>query len=125
LPRNYLFTGPANLIAVPQSFQQAGKPHRCAAVFSAGRQIPSPCRNHFSGPANLIAAPQSFQQASKTITVPQSFQRASVAALQIFQWAGEPHCRATSINLLYQNIFLKAALSLNCASINLLYQNLF
>ena len=97
-PRRNHFSGPANPIAAPPSFQRAGESHRRspqsfqrageshrraaiisvvrqiplrAAFFSAGRQIPSPRRNHFSRPANPIAAPQSFQQ------------------------AGESHCRAT------------------------------
>ena len=52
-------SGPANPIAAPQSFPQAGKSHRRAAIFSAGRQILSPRRNHFSRPANPITAPQS------------------------------------------------------------------
>ena len=91
LPRHHLFSGPANPIAVrrnhfsvpanpiaaPQSFQWSGKSHcvlhsfqradkfhRRAAIISAGRQIPSPRRNHFSRPANPIVAPPSFLQSS-------------------------------------------------------------
>ena len=82
-PHHNCFSGPANIIAVPQSFQWAGESHRRAAIISAGRQISSPRRNHFSGPAYPIAAPQSFQRAVNPI-----------AALQSFLRAGESHCRA-------------------------------
>ena len=47
-PRHNLFSGPANLIAAPQSFQRAGQSHRCAAIITVGRRIPSPCRNYFT-----------------------------------------------------------------------------
>ncbi len=59
------FSGPANPIAAPQSFQRAGESHHFAAIFSVGRRIPSLRRNLLCGPANLIAMPQSFQWAGK------------------------------------------------------------
>jgi len=37
LPRHNLFSGPANLIAVPQSLQWGGESHCHAAIISAGR----------------------------------------------------------------------------------------
>jgi len=64
-PRHHLVSGPANPIAVPQYFHQAGESHRRAPIISSGRQIPSPRRNHFIGPANPIAKPQSFQSAGE------------------------------------------------------------
>ena len=59
-------------ITAPQSFQRASQSHRCAAIISAGQQIPSPRRYHFSGPVNHIAVPQSFQRAGE------SYRRAAI-----------------------------------------------
>jgi len=59
-------SGPVNHIAAPQSFQRAGESHRRAAIFSAGRRITSPRRKHFSRTANPIAAPHSFQRSGES-----------------------------------------------------------
>ena len=111
LCRNH-FSGPANPIDAPQSFQRAGESHRCAAIISAGQQNPSPVCNHFSGTANLIA--QSFQGAGKShrrtaiislgwrIPSPSRnlFSRPahSIVAPQSFQRSGKSHHRATIIS---------------------------
>ena len=102
-------------IAHPQSFQRAGESHCRTAIFSTGRQIPSPGHHLFRRQANLIAMPQSFQQAGK----PNRFRGPahSIAKPPNLISAG-----ASSSCLLYHN---SIALSLNCASINLLYLNLF
>jgi hypothetical protein len=109
IARRILFSGPANLITAPQSFQRAGVPHRCAAILSAGRQIPSRRRNLFSGPAYPITALQSFQRAGEShrraaiisagwqIPSPRHIlfhePANSIAAPPSFQWAGKSHRR--------------------------------
>jgi len=138
LPRRNLFSGPANPIPAPQSFQWAGVPHRRAAIFSAGRRISSPRRNHFSGLANPIAVPHSFPRAGKShhrATIFSAGRRAT-----IFQRAGESHCHAAIFSAGWQiqsfqraSAFLRQAakshldrrIIANCASINLLYLNSF
>ena len=107
IARRILFSGPANLITAPQSFQRAGVPHRCAAIISAGRQIPSRRRNLFSGPAKPITALQSFQRAGEShrraAIISAGWQIPSprhhlfsgpanpIAVPQSFQWSGESH----------------------------------
>ena len=102
-------------IAHPQSFQRAGESHRRTAIFSTGRQIPSPGHHLFRRQANLIAMPQSFQRAGK----PNRFRG---PAHSIAKPPNLISSGASSSCLLYHN---SIALSLNCASINLLYLNLF
>ena len=89
-------------------FSAGGESHRCAAIFSAIRRIPSPHRNPFSGPVNLIAAPQSFQRAGKShcrtaifsagrrIPLPRNLFSglANPITAQSFQRAQESHRRA-------------------------------
>ena len=60
LPCHNLFSGPANIIDVPQSIQRAAHPIATPQSFQrAGGYL-------FSGPEKTIAAPQSFQQAGKS-----------------------------------------------------------
>ena len=127
-PRHNLFSGPANLIAVPQSLQWAGESHRHAAIISqragesyrraaiisAGRRIPSPRRNLFRGPSNHIAAPHTFQQDGESHCCATFFSEVQpissrrhnlfsgpanlIAVPQSLQWAGESHCHAAIIS---------------------------
>jgi hypothetical protein len=60
LPCRNLFSGPANPIALPQSFQQSSKSHGLTTIISAGQQIPSPRRTLFGGLANPITASPSL-----------------------------------------------------------------
>jgi len=94
-----------NPIAAPQSFHQADKFHRRAAIISSGQRIPSPSRNLFSRPANSIVAPQSFQRSGEShhrATIisagqqTQSFQRASASHRQ----AAKPHLDRRNIVVL-------------------------